>query len=246
MMQELEKPESWDPLAVVEEAPAGLPQLYDRMMGQIQRLSPRNADICQSLLCTAAIAYRPLYLAEMGSLRRLPGRATVLAETVRKIVAMCGSFLTIRDEQVYLVHQSAKDYLSDKMRAAALPPQKEVHDDLFAQSLKIMSSTLKRDMYSLGEPGFSIDEVKTPNPDPLAIARYSCIYWIDHLYDSKSESWTDGSSDLKLVDAINEFMSKKYLYWLEGLSLCRNMGKGIVSMGKLCSLVQVWHAKITQ
>ncbi|KAF1360474.1 hypothetical protein EJ07DRAFT_177182 [Lizonia empirigonia] len=42
MMQELEKPESWDPLAVVEEAPAGLPQLYNHMMDQIQRLSPRN------------------------------------------------------------------------------------------------------------------------------------------------------------------------------------------------------------
>jgi hypothetical protein len=117
MMQELKKPESWDPLAVVEEAPAGLPQLYDRMMDQIQRLSTRNADICRSLLCTAAIAYRPLYLAEMGSLHRLLGQA----ETVRKIVAMCGSFLTIRDEQVYLIHQSAKDYVSDKMRAAALP-----------------------------------------------------------------------------------------------------------------------------
>ncbi|KAF1360166.1 HET-domain-containing protein [Lizonia empirigonia] len=107
--------ESLEEDAVVEEAPAGLPQLYNRMMDQIQRLSPRNADICRSLLCTAVIAYRPLYLAEMGSLRRLPGRATALAETVRKIIAMCGSFLTIRDEQVYLVHQLAKDYLSDKM-----------------------------------------------------------------------------------------------------------------------------------
>jgi hypothetical protein len=54
------------------------------------------------------------------------------AETVRKVVAICGSFLTVRDEQVYLVHQSAKDYLSDKMRAAALPPQSEIHYTLFA------------------------------------------------------------------------------------------------------------------
>jgi hypothetical protein len=34
-MQELKKPKSWDPLSVVEEAPAGLQQLYDRMMEQI-------------------------------------------------------------------------------------------------------------------------------------------------------------------------------------------------------------------
>ena len=108
VVQELEKPESWDPLAVVEEAPTGLYQLYNRMMEQIQRLSARNVDICQSLLCTTAVAYRPLYLAEIGSLCRSVGQATMLAGTVRKIIAMCGSFLTIRDEQVYLVYQSAK------------------------------------------------------------------------------------------------------------------------------------------
>jgi hypothetical protein len=45
----------------------------------------------------------------------------MLAETVQKIVAICGLFLTVCDEQVYLVYQSAKDYLSDKMRATALP-----------------------------------------------------------------------------------------------------------------------------
>ncbi|KAF1970549.1 HET-domain-containing protein [Bimuria novae-zelandiae CBS 107.79] len=132
IMQELEKPESWDPLAVVEEAPAAI-----------------------------------------GSLRKLAGRATVLAETVRKVVGMCGSFLTIRDEQVYLVHQSVKDYLSEKMRAATLPSHTEIHYDLFAQSLELMSNTLKRDIYNLGDPGFSTNKVRTPDPDPLATAHYS-------------------------------------------------------------------------
>jgi hypothetical protein len=239
VIQELGKPESWDPLAVVEEAPAGLFQLYDRMMDQIQRLSPRNAEICRSLLCTAAIAYRPLYLAEMGSLRRLPGRATVLAETMRKIAAMCGSFLTIRDQQVYLVHQSAKDYLIDKTQAAALPSQNEMHYRLFAQSLELISSTLQRNMYNLAELGSSIDEVEMPNLDPLATARYSCVYWVDHLYDSKPKSWADSVSDLKFRGAVDEFMKNKFLYWLESLSLCRSMGKGVVSMTKLRSLVQV-------
>jgi hypothetical protein len=246
MMQELEKPESWDPLAVVEEAPSGLPKLYDRMMDQIQRLSPRNADICRSLLCTVAIAYRPLHLAEMGSLRSLPCRATALAETARKIVAMCGSFLTIREEQVYLVHQSAKDYLSDKMRAAALPSENKMHYDLFIRSLELMSTILKRDMYSLGELGFSIDEAETPNPDPLATVRYSCVYWIDHLYDSKPESWADSVGDLEVAGAVNRFLRKKYLYWLEALSLCRSMSEGVISMARLRSLAQVRHAKTAQ
>jgi hypothetical protein len=239
VMQELEKPESWDPLAVVEEAPAGLHQLYDCMMEQIQRLSARNVDICQSLLCTTAVAYRPLYLAEIGSLYRSAGRATMVAETVRKIVAMCGSFLTVRDGQVYLVHQSAKDYLSDKMRAAALPSQSEMHYSLFAQSLELLSSKLKRDMYDLAEPGFSIDEVRIPDSDPLATARYSCIYWVDHLCESKPKSLRSSVDSLQAADVVDDFLRKKYLYWLEGLSLCRGVGKGVISMTKLRSLVQV-------
>jgi hypothetical protein len=239
VMQELEKPESWDPLAVVEEAPAGLKQLYDCMMEQIQRLSARNVDICQSLLCTTAVAYCPLYLAEMGSPCRSAGRATMLAETVQKIVAMCGSFLTVRNEQVYLVHQSAKDYLSDKMRATALPSQGEMHYTLFAQSLKLLSSKLKRDMYDLAEPGFLTDEVRTPNPDPLATARYSCVYWVDHLCESKPKSLGSSVGGLQAADVVEDFLKKKYLYWLEALSLCRGVGKGVVSMTKLWSLVQV-------
>lgn len=180
MVQELEGPESWDPLEVMKEAPAGLNQLYDSMMGRIQQLK-RSAEICQLLLSTAAITYRPLYLAEMGSLGGLAGQGIVPAERMRKIVAMCGSFLTVRDEQIYLVHQSAKDYLSGKMQAAALPSQSKMHHSLFSRSLELMSSTLKRDMYDLVEPGFPINEVKIPNPDPLGTLRYSNVYWIDHL-----------------------------------------------------------------
>jgi hypothetical protein len=239
VMQELEKAESWDPLAVVKEAPAGLQQLYDRMMKQIHQLSARNVDICQSLLCIAAVAYRPLYLAEMGSLYGSTGRTTMVAETVRKIAAMCGSFLTVRDEQVYLVHQSAKDYLSDKMQAAVLPSQGEMHYNLFAQSLELLSSRLKRDMYHLAEPGCSIEEVRVPDPDPLETTRYSCVYWVDHLYESKPKSLGRSIGSLQAADVVDEFIRKKYLYWLEGLSLCRSVGKGVVLMEKLWSLVQV-------
>jgi hypothetical protein len=244
VMQELEKSESWDPLATVEEAPAGLHQLYDRMVDQIQRLAPRNADICRSLLCTAAVVYRPLHLIEMGSLSKLAGRATVLPEIVKKLVSMCGSFLTIRDEQVYLVHQSAKDYLSERMRAAAFPSHTEIHYDLFTQSFRLMSSTLKRDMYDLVELGVSIEETGIPDPDPLATVRYSCEYWIDHLYDSKASFWANSIRDQEGSKTMNEFFKTKYLYWLEALSLCKCVEKGVVSMTKLWSLVQVCSTRL--
>lgn len=68
------------------------------------RSSSGQQGICISVPYTTAAAYRLLYLSEIGSLRRLAGQPTLVTETVRKIVIMCESFLTVRDEQVYLVH----------------------------------------------------------------------------------------------------------------------------------------------
>ncbi|KAH7080198.1 WD40-repeat-containing domain protein [Paraphoma chrysanthemicola] len=163
VVQELERPESWDPLQV----------LYDRMLKQIQQLKPKNLEICRLLLSSSCVVYRPLYLAEMGSLCGLSGRVSVLAKDVRKIAAMCGSFLTVRDDQVYLIHQSAKDYLSDKMRDTIFPSQGTIHHNIFSKSLKLMSNVLKRDMYSSSAPGFPIDKVQVQVDNPLATMRYS-------------------------------------------------------------------------
>jgi hypothetical protein len=100
-----------------------------------------------------------------------------------------------------------------------------------------MTRDLHRDMYNLKEPDYPIEEVKQPDHDSLAASRYSCIYWIDHFCESDVTC-----SDARLVDT---FLQSKYLYWLEALSLCKNIPKGVVSMAKLRSFVQVgyeWHS----
>jgi NACHT domain len=239
VIQELERPESWNPLEVVEEMPTDLHQLYDRMVNNIQQLSKKNSELCLLILSIATIAYRPLHIAELGSLCGLQGPTSASTKTLTKIVAMCGSFLTVRDDQVYLIHQSAKDYLSDEARAAIFPLQRKTHHEIFCRSLKLMSNALKRDMYSLVAPGYPIDQTKKPDLDPLAAARYSCVYWVDHLccwYSSDSERSLDSLADGGTVDS---FLRQYYLYWLEALSLCRSMSDGVTSMAKLEALLQV-------
>ncbi|KAH7150699.1 hypothetical protein DER46DRAFT_628659 [Fusarium sp. MPI-SDFR-AT-0072] len=244
VVRELEKPECWDPLQVVQEAPEDLHQFYDRMMTQIQNLAPRNSEMCRRMLAVATVAYRPLSLTELGSLCALTtSQGPALAKTSRKLVAMCGSFLTVRDDQVYLVHQSAKDYLSSKMGGTILPSQSEICHTMYARSLELMSGTLKRNIYGLIEPGFLIEHFQAPVQDPLAPIHYSCAYWIDHLYDSVlgKGSTGDGSGEKLLQEGnLNDFLRKKFLYWLEALSLCKSMSKGIVSMAKLEDLIHAY------
>jgi len=102
-----------------------------------------------------------------------------------------------------------------------------------------MSRTLRRDIYSLGALGCPIKQIRQPDPDPLAASRYSCIYWIDHLYNWNSNSCANHEVDLQDGGAVEDFLKKKYLYWLEALSLWRSMSEGVVSIVKLESLLQV-------
>lgn len=151
------------------------------MVDRVQQLTKRNAEICNLLLSIATVAYQPLYLSEMGGLCGLSGLISVIEENVRKLVTMCGSFLNIIDNQIYLIHQSANDYLGNEMGGTIFPSQYEVHHKIFFQSLKLMFDSLKRDMYNLIAPGVLISEVQVPVPDPLAKNRYSCLHWVDHL-----------------------------------------------------------------
>lgn len=96
-----------------------------------------------------------------------------------------------------------------------------------------MSETLRRDIYDLHHPGTSIDDVRTPKPDSLAPVRYSCFYWVDHLSNAVSREASrpiDGGT-------VYRFLSKKYRYWLEALSLLRDMPEGVVAMTKLETLL---------
>ena len=93
--------------------------------------------------------------------------------------------------------------------------------------------------YNLRAPGYAIERVKQPDSNPLAASRYSCIYWVDHLYDWNSISGANHKADLQDGGMVDVFIRQKYLYWLEALSLCRSMSEGVLSIAKLEALIQV-------
>ena len=162
-------------------------------------------------------------------------------ELVREIVSLCGSFLTLRDNTVYFVHQSAKDFLLAKALNEVFPIGiNSAHQSMFSKSLAILSQTLHRDMYGLKALGTPVRNVPPPKLNPLAESRYSCVYWINHLLDSRATSPMGSFADAQVKD-VEVFLRKKYLYWLEGLSLCTSLEQGVVSMTKLWLILQVWH-----
>lgn len=242
VVQGLERAESWRVQKVVDKAPEGLNNLYARMIEQIQQLKeqdPEYPEFCRLVLSAATLAYRPLRLLELGIISGLPDVIARKVKHIRKIVKKSGSFLTIREDTIYFVHQSAKDFLIGQAASTIFPSgPAAAHHSIFQRSLDNISKSLRRDIYSLHHPGISVDDIKVPAQDPLAAVRYSCVYWVDHLADaSTSEDRCLELGDLQDKDIIHRFLFDKYLHWLEALGLLGSIPEGIVAISKLITLV---------
>ncbi|KAL8396643.1 hypothetical protein RB594_003634 [Gaeumannomyces avenae] len=180
VVQELKRAKPWEVRRMVDEVPTGLDELYSRMIQQIRQLRRSEQDYCRLVLSAVTLAYRPLRLPELGVVSGLPDDISGEDEYIREVVNTSGSFLTVRGKTVYFVHQSAKEYLADKATWTIFPSgPAAAHYVMFRRSLNALS-VLRYDIYGLRHLGTLINDVKVPNPDPLAALRYSCVYWIDH------------------------------------------------------------------
>jgi hypothetical protein len=228
--QELSNLSGWKAIQKLKVLPPGLDALYQRMLDQI--MASEDSELCMRILAVVSTVYRPITVDEVVTLVNMPNGVEGDYEALAEMISYCRSFLAIRERTIYFVHQSAKDFLIKKApQHPLLFRTQDVHNSIFSRSLQAMSQILKRDVYNLRAPGTSIDKVKQPSPDPLAAARYSCIYWVDHLLDCRTRE--DTVKDLKDSGSTYNFLRQYFLYWLEALSLLKSVSEGIVMIRKL-------------
>ena len=213
--------------------PSGLEPLYGRMLEQIEDLSdPDDREDCSKVLRITVLAYRPLQLKELNFAADLPDEKFADFEDLSDLINQCGSFLIIRDEIVYFVHQSAKDFFSHLKGRRVFPTTQEDEHRLFAcRLLKLMSQELKRNICNLDNSG--VEDV-----EPAVVAKYvsgtlgySCQYWVDHSDHGQVSLDDDGP--------VHQFIQNYCLYWLEVMSLIGEIPKATTMMIKLENLVDV-------
>lgn len=224
----------------LKDFPSGLATLYARMCNQISK--SLDANVCKSILGVITTVYRPITLDELVSCVDLPRDAADDYEVLKDIIGLCGSFLTLRGRTISLVHQSAKDFLLREAVHDVFPDGKEMtHYFIFSKSLEVISRTLHRDIYGLVAPGYPTDQVKQPDPDPLATMRYACVYWVDHLMECSPSQ--NAIEDLQDSGSVGSFFRQDYLHWLEALGLSRSLSDGVAAMVRLESLLKVCFHK---
>ena len=222
--------------SMLEKFPAGLIPLYGRMLRRVLDQQDQNdTELLRRILRTVTLAFRPLRFREVSIFAEMP-----IDEDVEKLVGSCGSFLTVREEIVYLVHQSAKDYLSDEDRKELFHSGKaHAHADQVLFCLKMMSNTLRKDICNLKMPGYCLSDITRNRMEvhiPLHV-QYACLHWVDHLQQAGSASHRTLTlgEDCKVLG----FFTKHFLHWVEALVLLKRMSEAILVVTSLGSLPEV-------
>ena len=233
--QELLDVAGWEARQTSKEFPSGLDTLYRMMIEQMSR--SKRSTICKEVLAIASVVRRPLALEEMSSFVSGGPPISTHYEAWAHIVQSCGSFLTLRKDTIYFVHQSAQDFLLNQAHHDIYPSGiGHVHHVIFQLSLDLVFQILHRDMYDLRDPAFSIEHVNPPPArDPLALVRYSCVHWFDHLLEYFIRVDKITLHDRGLID---RFLRKCLLFWLEASSLCRSIGNAKATFAQLEHLVK--------
>jgi hypothetical protein len=238
--KEIRKTSARKTLSALKRFPAGLEPLYERILQQIEKLEDKeDVECCRRILLAAVLAFRPLHLDEFAFVADLPNEFTGKPDYVQEVVELCGSFFTIREDMVFFVHQSVKDYLSGKSGQWIFPAGLlGAHKSLAHRLLTLMSAELKMDICDLRHPGALHEEIE---PDLVARSiaahvQYACCYWIDHLIGRYSATMAAGTlAPLDQLDSqkLDCFFREKFLHWIEALSLIRNVSSGMLAITNL-------------
>lgn len=224
--KELEAVQKLDMMDRLGKFPAGLEPLYERILAQL--LVQDSGEYPQrhlKVLRLLTIALRPLHLKEivvLGDL--LPGRTYDLQDS-QDLVGSCGSFLTVRDDIVYFVHQSAIDFFKTGRGSRIFSAgESRAHSSMAYHCLALMSSSLRRNICKLSTPDASpleIDQDYLEQHLPTHI-QYSVQYWLDHYNRGLAitDRWHD---DAKVLIFFQTF----FLNWLEALSLIQSTANAV-------------------
>ncbi|XRM43127.1 hypothetical protein ABZX51_006329 [Aspergillus tubingensis] len=213
---------------VVNKIPKKLEGLYGYLLDRLANLdSEIMSTCCKNVLTAAMLARDPLALSEIEILAGLPEGE----DAAEAIVQECRSFLTIRNSTVYLIHQSAQDYLQKHYQKLYDVSLATLHHQMYERALSGLKQILRENIYRLSHYGVASAEVQIPNPDPLVSVRYACRYWVYNLEQS-------GSTPTDMEDILF-FLNKHFLHWLEAMSLLGSFPDIVRLVCQLISISEV-------
>ena len=140
-----------------------------------------------------------------------------------------------RARPLRLHHPSFRDFLLNKDRSGNSHfwvDEKQTHWALANNCIRLMSTSLKRDICGLRAPGVLATDIEIGIVEqclPQEV-QYACLYWVQHLQCSGAQLYDND---------VHQFLKEHFLHWVEALSLMGKMSYGAILVRTLESMLQV-------
>ena len=190
------------------------------------------------------LAFNPLSVRALSELLGVSSISATL-RSLHSLLLVPGSDRT--EHPVRIFHKSFPDFLTDPGRCMDqrffIEPSVH-HREILFSCLRVMKEGLKKNICQL-DNFVLLEEVKDLSTRKAAYIgdalEYACQFWTDHLTGTITRA-TSTSHDIKEVHKrINEFFTTSLLFWMEVLSLTRNLNFGVYAMSK----VEEWYTTVS-
>lgn len=203
---------------VLRSTPDGMDKLYNGMAACITRVDrEENRTLCKILLSWATYSTRPIGLEEL--MEPYATELDTVIDLKHTISELCGQFVVINaNNQVALVHQTARQYLRDCTKLPFSLDVYEVNEELLFQCLTFLCDFSLRTKIRLR---------KTP-----MFATYASVSWAIHLNRSPVESD-------RVLNILVKFFSGNFpLPWIQLLAMSGHLSDLAVVSSHLLSFVR--------
>jgi hypothetical protein len=120
--------------------------------------------------------YRPITLDELTTIGKILDDFSKDHKALLEVITTC-SLLTVRENFIFFVYRSAKEFLLEKARINLFPRSKEAeHLAIFSRSLKTMFKTLRHNICDIKLVVSLTKEFTVTSPNSLAATKYACEY----------------------------------------------------------------------
>ncbi|PKK40810.1 hypothetical protein CI102_15130 [Trichoderma harzianum] len=193
-------------METLEEIPQGLHGIYSRMLAQIEA---SRRSVIFDILQWVAVAVRPLALSELREAIHLPPTTKISKnQAIFDHIILCGHILTIHDEQVSLVHQSARDYLLQS-DVDCDPILKEFQIDVEHAHATLTESCLDYiEKSDLRNTPLDINDASVLQKLPLL--QYATMHWPEH---ASRCSYTDNKISFRFSRSFFQKTSSVRKHW---------------------------------
>jgi hypothetical protein len=218
--------------ALLEKGKSGVDQLYIKILEQaFHHTHVDNSQLYsrfRSVVGTVLLLFNPLSVNGLSELLKKSHSSSGISSIMRSL----HSVLLVPDNKedlIHIFHKSFPDFLADPERCEDerffINPSVH-HQEILLSCLDLMKKRLKRNICGLDD-FISLGKVKDlPACQKVYIGDalgYACQFWTRHLLEIPTNSSGVGEAH----KAIDNFFTTQLPYWIEVLSLMRNLDAGV-------------------